>query len=185
MPYVLPPSTPAASRLDWMAEVLIFVWAVVARTPAWASVDTTGLSTISTSGGLPCCAASSTLLVSAVVSEAVRAIVTPALVPHVSSSLTQAEPLSYCGYGSQTVYVPPPAVALAPPPPPLLVLPPDEQAARPPATAITAALTVAIAPARRRALDLDFIIFASLGLKFLGLNLEWRQSDLVDVRRGA
>src|ERR1019366_9063981 len=129
MPYVLPPSTPAASRLDWMAEVLIFVWAVVARTPAWASVDTTGLSTISTSGGLPCCAASSTLLVSAPVS------------------------------------VPPRAVALAPPPPRLLVLPPDEQAARPPATAITAALTVAIAPARRRALDLDFIIFASLGLK--------------------
>ena len=41
---------------------------VVAGTPASAGVQTTGLSTISTSGALPCCAASSALFVRSVVS---------------------------------------------------------------------------------------------------------------------
>jgi hypothetical protein len=57
----------------------------------------TGLSTISTSGAVPCWAASSTLLVRSVVSYPVRVIVTPASEPHLFSSLTQSDPASYCG----------------------------------------------------------------------------------------
>src|ERR1039458_7242893 len=105
-----------------MADVLMPVWAVVVSTPALASVETTGLSTISTLGELPCCAASRTLLVSAVVSKPVRWTFTPALVPHLASRFTQADPAVNCGYGSQTVYV----VGL-----PAAVFLPDEQAAMP------------------------------------------------------
>src|ERR1700736_3681090 len=89
-----------------MAVVSSFVVPVSVSTPASARVETTGLSTISTSGALPCCAASRTLLVRSVVSYPVRLTVTPAPVPHLVSSCTQAELLSNCGYGSQIVYVP-------------------------------------------------------------------------------
>ena len=68
MPYVLPPLCPAASRFGAIAEVSSLFSSVVVSTPASASVETTGLSTISTSGELPCCAASSALLVRSLVS---------------------------------------------------------------------------------------------------------------------
>src|SRR5512142_1376611 len=84
---------------------------------------------MSTSGALPCCAASSTLLVRSVVSNPVRLTVTPAEVPQPSSSFTQAEELSNWGYGSQMVYVP---LAADEPPPE------EEQPARPVATASAA-----------------------------------------------
>ena len=71
--------------------------AVEVSTPASASVDTTGLSTTSTSGELPCCAASSALFVRSVVSNPVRLTVTPALLPQDWSSFTHADPLSNCG----------------------------------------------------------------------------------------
>ena len=102
-------------------------------TPASASVLTTGLSTINTSGAVPCCAANNTLLVKSVVSNPVRFTVTPADVPHFCNNCTHEELLSYCGYGSQMVYVPEPADE-----------PPDddeaeeEHADRPPATAASA-----------------------------------------------
>ena len=46
------------------------------------------------------------------VSNPVRLTVTPALLPQLSSNLTQSEVLSNCGYGSHTVRVPPVAAAL-------------------------------------------------------------------------
>lgn len=67
-PYVLPPICPAPSRFGAMAEVSSLFSSVVVSTPASASVETTGLSTMSTSGALPCCAASSVLFVRSVVS---------------------------------------------------------------------------------------------------------------------
>lgn len=51
-----------------MAETSSLLSSVVVRAPASASVEITGLSTISTSGELPCWAASSALLVRSVVS---------------------------------------------------------------------------------------------------------------------
>ena len=51
-----------------MAEVSSLFSSVVVRMPASANVETTGLSTISTSGALPCCAASSPLFVRSLVS---------------------------------------------------------------------------------------------------------------------
>src|ERR1700712_3086058 len=77
------------------------------RTPASASVETTGLSAISTCGAVPCCAASNLLVVRSDVSKPVPFTVTPALLPQLSSSFTQSEELSNWGYGSQTVNVPP------------------------------------------------------------------------------
>src|SRR6266496_3333438 len=103
MPYDLPPSWPAARRLGCTAEVSVLVSSAVVSTPASASVDTTGLSTISTSGELPCCAASSALLVRSVVSNATRLIATPASLPHLFNSCTQPDALSNWGYGSQIV----------------------------------------------------------------------------------
>lgn len=78
-------------------EVSSLFSAVVVSTPASARVETTGLSTISTSGELPCWAASSSLFVRSDVSNAVRLIVTPALLPQLSISFAQSEVLSNCG----------------------------------------------------------------------------------------
>src|SRR5689334_11098857 len=105
MPYVLPSNCPAASRFGSTADVSILTSSVVVSTPASASVDTTGLSTISTSGELPCCAASNALFVRSVVSKPVRFTVTPASVPHLVNNFTQSDESSNCGYGSQMLYV--------------------------------------------------------------------------------
>src|SRR4051812_7556872 len=103
VPYVLPPLRPAASRLGSASDVLMWFSSVLVSTPASASVDTTGLSTIRTSGALLCCAASRVLLVRSVVSKPVRLTFTPAWLPQLRSSFTQADALSNCGYGSHTV----------------------------------------------------------------------------------
>src|ERR1041385_9153327 len=103
VPYVLPPDWPAARRLGSALEVSSLLSSVVVSTPASASVDTTGLSTMRTSGELPCCAANSVLFARSPVSKEVRLIFTPAFVPQASSSFVQAEPLAHCGQGAQTV----------------------------------------------------------------------------------
>src|SRR5207248_3112621 len=95
-PNVLPPDCPAANKFGKNADVSIFVSSVDANTPASANVETTGLSTINTSGEAPCCAAKSALFVKSVVSYPVRLIVTPALVPHWVSNFVQAEVASNC-----------------------------------------------------------------------------------------
>lgn len=76
---------------------------IVVSMPVLASVDTAGLSSRMTSGEVPSCAASSAWLVNAVVSYAVRSIVTPASVPHACTRLAQSEPSSCWGYGSHQV----------------------------------------------------------------------------------
>ena len=86
-----------------MAVVSSLVSSLLVSTPPSARVETTGLSRMRMSGELPCWAASSTLLVRSVVSNAVRLTVTPAPVPHCLSRLTQADESSNCGYGSQIV----------------------------------------------------------------------------------
>lgn len=86
-----------ASRLGSTFDVSSLLSSVVVSTPASARVDTTGLSTMRTSGELPCCAARSVLLARSLVSNPVRLIFTPASVPQASSSFTHAEPFANCG----------------------------------------------------------------------------------------
>jgi hypothetical protein len=70
---------------------------IVVSMPASARVDTAGLSSRITSGAFPSWAASSAWLVRAVVSYAVRSIVTPASWPHASTRFAQSELSSCCG----------------------------------------------------------------------------------------
>src|SRR4051794_14700804 len=83
-----------------MLDVSAWVSAVVASAPAAARVEMTGLSMMTMLGAAPCWAASSVLVVSAVVSKPVRLTSAPAETPHFSTSLVQSAFWSYCGYGS-------------------------------------------------------------------------------------
>src|SRR5690606_29886308 len=123
MPYVSPSTTPASSRFASTSAVSRPNSSIVVSMPVSASVETAGLSSRMTSGDVPSCADSSAWFVSAVVSYAVRWMVTPASSPHCWTRASQSDDASCCGYGSHHVYV-----VLSPPdacPPPA---PPDEHA---------------------------------------------------------
>src|SRR5690606_41097310 len=88
---------------SWMSETSSPLSSVVVSSPASASVETLGLSTIAMSGSLPAAAVVRSLTVSPVL-PALRLIVMPMSAAQASMALAQSEAASRSGYGSHRVY---------------------------------------------------------------------------------